>query len=409
MQVLEPAVRSYAWGSRTALARLRGQDGPADHPEAELWFGAHPAAPAHVDGVRLDELIASDPRGQLGSEAVDAFGPRLPFLLKLLAAEEPLSLQAHPSAEQACEGFDREEREGVPIDSPMRNYRDRDYKPEVIVALDRFDALAGFRDPVRTVDLLTEIDAPELEPYVELLRGQPDESGLRALFTTWITLPQTAVHELLPGVLDGCVRYLREKGGDGTFATEMRSVLQIGEAYPGDVGVLASLLLNRVILEPGRGLHLPAGNLHAYLHGTGVEIMANSDNVLRGGLTPKHVDVPELLRVLDFRSVAARPMGDDPAPGDGPARERRYPSDTPEFRLTELEVGPSGADPHRCGPEILLCTRGAAEVFCGGTDETIRAGQAIWVPASDPQMRIRAAGTDSAQIFRAQVGMLQGD
>ncbi|WP_182346046.1 mannose-6-phosphate isomerase, class I [Tomitella gaofuii] len=433
MLVLDAVVRSYAWGSRTALARLRGDAGPSVHPEAELWFGAHPADSAHVrgggdavagnavagdgpgDGRRsLLDLIESDPEGQLGAEVLARFGPRLPFLLKLLAAEEPLSLQAHPSRDQALEGFDREEGAGIPLDSPIRNYRDRNHKPEVVVALEQFDALAGFRDPVRTVELLGAIGVPELDPHLGLLRGQPDESGLRALFTTWITMPQAMVHRLLPKVLEGCIGYLAEHGNGGEFAAEARSTLQIGEAYPGDVGVLSSMLLNRVTLEPGEALYLPAGNLHAYLHGVGVEIMANSDNVLRGGLTPKHVDVPELLRVLDFHSVPATPT-EGVAAG---ARERRYPSDTPEFSLSSIDLRGGCVELSGAGPEILLCTQGAVRAHCDAVDTTIHATQALWVPASSgpvtltavPRGRGREQGGGAAgdgpraQIFRARVG-----
>ncbi|WP_016934666.1 mannose-6-phosphate isomerase, class I, partial [Rhodococcus sp. R1101] len=310
MHRLEGAVRSYAWGSRTAIATLRGRTVPSHHPEAELWLGAHPADPARLvdsdgDEHSLLDLLSAEPRRHLGDRAVGAFGPRLPFLLKLLAAEEPLSLQAHPSARQAAEGFAREEALGIPIDSPVRNYKDANHKPELVVALTRFEALAGFRDPKRTVELFEALAVPELDPYVGLLAGQPDSSGLRALFTTWITLPPPALAALLPRVLDGCVTYLATgRDGERDFVPEVRTALQLADFYPGDAGVLASLLLNRITLQPGEGLYLDAGNLHAYLHGMGVEIMANSDNVLRGGLTPKHVDVPELLRVLDFGAAS---------------------------------------------------------------------------------------------------------
>ncbi len=418
---LDAVVRSYAWGSRTALAMLRGDAGPTPHPEAELWFGAHPADPAFAvvgedaDGApvrrSLLEIIEDDPEGQLGAAVLERFGPRLPFLLKLLAAEEPLSLQAHPSTVQAREGFDREEAAGIPIDSPVRNYRDRHHKPEVVVALDgRFEALAGFRAPARTVELLTAIDVPALEPHLALLRGQPDEAGLRALFTTWITMPQAVVYELLPQVLDGCVRYLASHGADAPFASEVRSTLQIGEAYPGDVGVLSSMLLNRVTLEPGQGLHLPAGNLHAYLHGVGVEVMANSDNVLRGGLTPKHVDVPELLRVLDFHSVDATPMAGAAATADPCAvpGERVYSSRTPEFRLSSIDPEPGGVELRHAGPEILLCTRGAVRAHCGAVETTMSATQALWIPAADGPVTLTPAdgpgGAGGARIFRARVG-----
>lgn len=217
---LEGALRSYAWGSRTAIAALCGRTVPSAHPEAELWLGAHPADPARVvstngdgpgGGTSLLDVLEADPGGHLGPATLSRFGPRLPFLLKLLAAEEPLSLQAHPSAEQAAEGFAREEAAGLPLESPVRNYRDASHKPELVVALTRFEALAGFRDPHRTVELLAALEVPELDPYVGLLAGQPDSDGLRALFTIWITLPQSVLSALLPRVLDGCVTYLADR------------------------------------------------------------------------------------------------------------------------------------------------------------------------------------------------------
>ncbi|MGF6883424.1 mannose-6-phosphate isomerase [Nocardia sp. GAS34] len=402
MHELVGALRSYAWGSRTALAQLCGREVPSAHPEAELWFGAHPADPAkvRVDGrfESLLELVAEDPQRELGAVAPE-FGGRLPFLMKILAAEEPLSLQAHPSADQARAGFARENKHQVPLDSPMRNYRDDSHKPELVVALERFEALAGFRDPHRSVALLRALAVPELASYAELLAAQPDSSGLRTLFTTWITLPQAMVATLLPKVLDGCVRYLSDSHTE--FLPEVRTVLELAEAYPGDAGVLAALLLNRITLDPGQGLFLAAGNLHAYLSGIGVEIMANSDNVLRGGLTPKHVDVPELLRVLDFEPlevpvVAPEPVGD---------HSYRYRTPAPEFALRrfELEAGAEPVPIPRTGPGILLCTAGTVRLLQGRDELLITPGGAAWISAADTNIRAQAA-EGPAQVFCACVG-----
>lgn len=413
VELLKAAVRSYAWGSRTAIAELRGSADPTPHPEAELWLGAHPGDPAMLAGgsdCSLLERIEADPAGQLGRQVLAKFGPRLPFLLKVLAAEEPLSLQAHPSKRQAEEGYDREDERGLPVDSPLRNYRDRNHKPEVVVALGPFEALAGFRDAATTVEVLSAIEVPELAPHIELLRGQPDEAGLRALFTTWITMPQKSVDQLLPKVMQGCVRYLTAHGGAGEYSAVMRTVLEISDTYPGDVGVLSSMLLNRVTLQDGEALYLPAGNLHAYLRGVAVEVMANSDNVLRGGLTPKHVDVPELLRVLDFGSVDAVPMLDTDMPGGEPIPgEYEYPAHTQDFRLSRVLLGADelilgGRDDRDArGPEILLCVDGAVELRCGGQRVELRPAEAAWVAASDPSVALRAS-TPSARVFRATVG-----
>ncbi|MFD4366304.1 mannose-6-phosphate isomerase, class I [Rhodococcus sp. NPDC058521] len=408
MHLLEGALRSYAWGSRTAIAALRGLSVPTPHPEAELWLGAHPGDPAHVvtggESRSLLDVVNEDPVGQLGSDTVASFGERLPFLLKLLAAEEPLSLQAHPSAEQAQEGYAKENAADIALDSSYRNYRDSYHKPELVVALSRFEALAGFRDPRRTVKLLSAIDVPELESYAGLLAGQPDSDGLRALFTTWITLPQPVLASLLPAVLEGCVRYLSAASGS-EFVAEVRTVLELGEAYPGDAGVLASLLLNRITLEPGQGLYLDAGNLHAYLHGMAVEIMANSDNVLRGGLTPKHVDVPELLKVLDFESLEIPVLESEQV---GESAEFTYSTPAPEFALSRLEIDPNDPDRNSYtapaeGPRILLCTSGGARLTSGDGQLDLPKGAAVWVSADDRAVTVEALEPNT-QVFSAVVG-----
>ncbi|MFE3290624.1 mannose-6-phosphate isomerase, class I [Rhodococcus sp. NPDC059234] len=410
MQLMQGALRTYAWGSRTAIAELCGRRVPSNHPEAELWLGAHPADPARLvvgdRAVSLLDAIVADPATQLGERARAGFGDRLPFLLKLLAAEEALSLQAHPSAEQAKEGFAREEAAGIPLDSPERNYRDDSHKPELVVALTRFEALAGFRDPHRTVELLRALDVPALDNYIGLLAGQPDSSGLRALFTTWITLPPPALGALLPQILEGCVRYLSGPATERRYAREVQTVLGLGESYPGDAGVLASLLLNRVTLEPGEGLYLDAGNLHAYLHGLAVEVMANSDNVLRGGLTPKHVDVPELLRVLDFEPLTG-PIRMPAAQPGTPVLV--YDTPAPEFSLSRIDLDeggqsqPASVNFELAGPRILLCTAGSVTLRSGDATLELARGEAAWIAAADPAVTASARSMP-AQLFSAAVG-----
>lgn len=401
MQEMQGAVRSYAWGSRTAIAQLTGRRVPSPHPEAELWMGAHPGDPARLLGPNgqqsLLAAIDNDPAFQLGAACRSQFGDRLPYLFKVLAAVEPLSLQAHPTAEQARLGFAAEERRGVPRESVERNYRDENHKPELLCALTEFDALVGFRDVERTLALLRALDCPALTHHVSLLSGQPDADGLRALFTTWITLPGGPLDELVPAVLECCGKLAR---GDGEFALEARTVVELGERYPRDVGVLASLLLNRVTLHPGDALFLPAGNLHAYLRGVAVEVMANSDNVLRGGLTPKYVDVPELLRVLDF------------APGDvavlrGVARggEQVYETPAEEFTLSRFELSAGKSTPlYYAGPQIVLCTEGEVRLCDGVTELVIEKGGAAWLPAGEPPVEL-AARSERAQVFRVRDGL----
>ena len=406
MHLLNNRVRPYAWGSRTTIAELLGRTVPARHPEAEMWLGAHPGDPSTVVGddgteTSLIKMLAADPGGQLGQAVVGRWGDRLPFLLKVLAAEEPLSLQAHPSAGQAREGYAREEKAGIPREAGNRNYPDPTAKPELLCAVTEFHALAGFRDPARTVELLRAIETPALSAHVGLLAAEPNREGLRALFTTWITLPQPTIDALLPDLLDACVAHVKEHG---EFVTECRTVLELGERYPGDCGVLAALLLNRLVLQPGEAIFLPAGNLHTYLNGTGVEVLANSDNVLRGGLTPKHVDVPELLRVLDFSFGDMRVTTGEP---NGPRRV--YRTMAPEFELSRIEW--SGTDPRADvkleggAPRILVCVDGGVHAAAvDGRELTLARGQSMWLPAADPDVVLVPAGTGRVRVFAATVG-----
>jgi mannose-6-phosphate isomerase len=408
VDLLRGALRTYAWGSRTALAEFSGRPVPAAHPEAELWFGAHPGDPAYLETSTgetslLDTLVA-DPEGQLGSVSRGRFGDVLPFLVKVLAADEPLSLQAHPSAAQAVEGYAREERLRIPVSSPVRNYRDTSHKPELLVALHAFEALAGFRQASRTKALLQAWAVSDLDPFIDLLSDQSDADGLRALFTTWITAPQPDIDVLIPAVLDGAIQYI--SSGATEFAAEAKTVLELGERYPGDAGVLAALLLNRITLAPGEAIFLPAGNLHAYMRGVGVEVMANSDNVLRGGLTPKHVDVPELLRVLDFNPTTEAELR--------PKIRREglglvYETPTDEFAVTLLVLDGDylghevDAVSQHEGPQILLCSEGSATVHAKSKSLTLHHGQAVWVAADDGQIRLLAH--EPAKLFRATVGL----
>lgn len=396
MELLDNPVRPYAWGSRTAIADLLGRPVPAPHPEAELWLGAHPGDPSRVAGRSLVDVLAEDPAGQLGSSIAKRWAGRLPFLLKVLAAEEPLSLQAHPSAAQAAEGYAREEAREIPRDAGNRNYPDPTPKPELLCALTEFHALAGFRDPHRTVELLRSVSTPGLAPYVDLLAGEPNREGLRALFTTWITLPQPKIDVLVPELLDECVVHVKEHG---PFELECRTLLELGESYPGDAGVLAAALLNRLVLAPGEAIFLPAGNLHSYLRGTGVEVLANSDNVLRGGLTPKHVDVPELLRVLDFT------CGDMVVTTGEPAGARHlYRTPAPEFELSRLEWTDGFAEPVTLPggtPRVLVTIDGTLTAG----DVTLGRGESMWIPASDPDVTVTPAAP-AVRAFAATPGEL---
>lgn len=400
MELMINRIRPYAWGSRTAIAELMGAPSPAPHPQAELWMGAHPGDPSVLQGAAdersLLDAIADKPVLMLGERVEAAFGPRLPFLFKVLAAAEPLSLQAHPSAAQAEFGFAAEESNGVPISASGRNYKDGSHKPELICAVTEFHALCGFREPVMTVELLADLAVPQLDHYLSLLSGQPDRDGVRALFSSFLTIPSSMFEPLLTTVLSACVRLVKE---GSPFSTEYRTALELGERYPGDPGVLASMLLNRVTLQPGQALYLAAGNLHAYLAGVGIELMANSDNVLRGGLTPKHVDVPELMRVLDFSAGDVDVLsGDEVRPG-----EVVYRTPAPEFRLARLTLSPEPLDLTHDGPQMVLVVDGSAVLTdAGGNTVPVARGHSVWVAADDRGVSITGSGT----AFRATDGLV---
>ncbi|MER7540845.1 mannose-6-phosphate isomerase, class I [Streptomyces sp. NPDC097704] len=381
MDRLVNTVRPYAWGSTTAIPELLGT-APTGEPQAEMWMGAHPGAPSRTGRGALNELIAADPVRELGERAVEKFGPRLPFLLKLLAAGAPLSLQVHPDLAQAQAGHAAEEAAGIPVDAPHRTYKDANHKPELICALTPFDGLCGFRNPVEAADLIAALGVDSLKPYVDLLHAHPEEAALREVLTALLTADR---EEMAHTVAEAHAAADRLGGDHAPYAT-------LAHHYPSDPGVIAAMLLNRVRLQPGEALYLGAGVPHAYLDGLGVEIMANSDNVLRCGLTPKHVDVPELLRVVRFEP-------NDPSvlrPEASPSGEEVYETPIDEFRLSRF-VRAEGAAPNdltAATPQILLAVAGRTRAG----EVTLGPGESVFVPAGEAT-ELTGAGT----VFRATV------
>jgi mannose-6-phosphate isomerase len=396
MLQLENPIQNYAWGSHSALAKLLGRAAPSAEPQAELWMGAHPKAPSLVLPSResLAALIAREPERTLGHALEARFGARLPFLLKVLAAETPLSLQAHPTLEQARAGFDAEEARGVPLDARERNYRDRSHKPELLCALTPFSALCGFRAIPETLELFRTLRARPLAPLLDILERSPSEAGLARLFATLLGLSADRRAELARETLDRCTDLA---AFEGPFQHEFSWAVRIGMLYPGDIGIVSALLLNLVRLTPGEAIYLPAGKLHAYLHGVGVEIMANSDNVLRGGLTPKYVDAPELLRILDFHAGEAGVLQ-----GEARGSARVYHTPTAEFELESYRILPSDRPTlsDRRGPEILFCERGTISVQCADEELTLTQGHALFLAAAEPGYTLSGEGA----LFRAGVG-----
>jgi mannose-6-phosphate isomerase len=370
-------IRPYDWGSRYGIATLQGRPVPAEGPEAELWMGAHPSAPSGARGSTLDALIAAAPERELGPDCVARFGPRLPFLLKVLSADRALSIQVHPSRAQAVAGFRAENERGLAPGDPARNYVDDWPKPELLCALTPFEVLAGMRTPADAAGILRALDVDQLQPLAAgLEQATSDLGGALESVLRW---PGDGRKELVSRVVAACERLASV---DGPYAGTCTAALRVALDHPGDLGVVALLLMRHTVLEPGEAVFMPAGGLHAYLRGTGMELLANSDNVVRAGLTGKHIDVPELLRLVD--PSAAVPVL---APSVLPDGIAWFGTPAPEFRLYVLELtGPALALPGS-GPRILLCLDGAAHLRAeSGIQLDLNRGDSCFIPFADGQV-----------------------
>lgn len=375
MLLLQGSVQRYPWGTTDAIPAILGQ--PADGgPVAEYWLGSHPLGPASVGDEPLPRLIAADP-SVLGAASRARFGDGLPFLMKILSARHALSIQAHPSREQAEEGYAREQVAGVAMDAPDRTYKDAWPKPEILIALDEFHTLSGFRDPHRTEALFSALGvAADLASVIGPLTERRGRAALEEVFLDVLSLTgdRAKMSELV------CAAAMKHKDDDGEVGEFARTVIELDEVFPADPGVLAALLMNRVVLQPGESVYVPAGQMHAHLRGTGIEVMANSDNVIRGGLTPKHVDVAELIKVVNFEPgepVITRP--DVVEPG-----VEHYETGCPEFDVWRLtSTGGPVLVPGTGSARILLVTSGRFELVGSGTVMALAAGQSVLLAADE--------------------------
>ena len=435
MDLLEPVIQPYAWGSREAIAELQGRPTPSPGPEAELWMGAHPSAPSGVerDGRRttLDAVIAADPAGELGQDCTRRFGGRLPFLLKVLAASKALSIQVHPSREQAEEGFRDENLRGLAPGDKRRNYVDDWPKPEIICALTPFDVLAGMRNPVDAARFLRTLGVPALESFaaeldeaaaldsgaetdendVTVVVGEQSRTALRGVLARILGWPQDGRQQLIGDVVAACERIvadddaLRAAGPavrramgslGGPFTGACAAIIRIAADHPGDMGIVASLLLQHAVLKPGDAVFMAAGGLHAYLHGTGIELLANSDNVVRAGLTAKHIDIPELLKLADpgvtVPRIPPRELGNGIWVYDTPA---------PEFLLHRVSAGAGRLTLPGDGPRLVLCVEGT---LClrdeAGVTLKVGRGESCFLSAADQQVTVQGP----AEAFIASMG-----
>lgn len=409
MDRLDNPVRPYPWGSAEDIPDFRGVPGDGG-PQAELWMGAHPGAPSLVlrDGIMrsLAEVIAADPDAELGPAVRARFGTGLPFLLKLLAAARPLSLQVHPDLATARAAYAAQQRDP----SAAVDYTDGNHKPELICALrDGFEALSGFRPLPDTVALLDELDVAELAPIQAALADAaagPDAEPAAAMRAV-VTAILTGGADHAPAIAALADAAGRVAAASGPWAPAGAAYAALAAAYPADPGVLVGLLLNHAVLAAGEALFTAAGVPHCYLSGFGAEVMAASDNVLRAGLTSKRVNVPELLRILDFRPAPLHvlhpmPAATGGAPEAGAAEgEERYPVPVPDFRIGRLRL--AGAEVKLPGgaPQILLVIAGTAVLRgADGAAVELSRGESAYLPA-------RCSGATAAGdgiLLRATVG-----
>lgn len=400
MWEIDGQLQHYAWGSDAALPQFLSREADG-RPWAEVWYGAHPLAPARhaVSGERLDRSISAEPRRLLG-EAVDrAFEGRLPYLLKVIAPGAPLSLQVHPTREHAAESFAAENAAGLPLDGDARNYRDDNHKPEMVYALTTFRALCGFRTPRRAAAVLEGLDTELTDRLHRLLVRTPNAHGMRSAFRTLVSASMRPSPELVTAVAEACARRL--EAGISPSPRIDRIVGELQAHHPGDPGVAAALLLNPVTLQPGEAMFVPAGVIHAYLSGLGVEIMAASDNVLRAGLTPKKVDAEEMLQCVSVLAAPPMRVGSERLT---PVTEVFYaPIDDFELSVTTLADGEGMFQPQHAipgsGPRILLGLEGESLVESSTGRARLRAGRALFVPASDGAIAVGGTG----RIIQASV------
>ncbi|MDY5584270.1 MAG: mannose-6-phosphate isomerase, class I [Arcanobacterium sp.] len=394
-----------------------------NEPVAEVWFGAHTSAPsflrpdspesmgdavnriddavAHVSLTAADlqlpnlhQYISEQPQSVLGSDVEHQFRRKLPFLLKVVAPNQPLSLQVHPSRPQALLGYSRENENGIDIDSLERSYRDPNHKPELLYVLSQFEALVGFRSPRRIMGVLRGLNTAVTNRLFEIISRQPNEIGVRAAFSHLLSSDTRPSEEEVHAVVTACAKR-DPKTSPSARADSI--VGRLAQVHPGDAGVLAALLLNPVTLYPGEALFIPVGTVHAYLEGLGIEVMANSDNVLRAGLTVKHIDVLELMQVVD--TVAAPPIRIAPEI-ISPIQSTFY-APVDDFELSVIEVS-EDTDWHPIrgtGPRIILVIDGEAVIRTATDERTFAKGDSVFLEAQDGVAQVRGL----AKLIQADV------
>jgi mannose-6-phosphate isomerase len=371
---LTPVVFNDAWGSHVAIASLQGRDIPTRRPESELWMGAHESGPAGTDrpgSPDLATVIARDPRRELGRSCVARHGVRLPFLLKVLAPGRAISIQAHPTAAQA-----RAER----ARSGSAVYVDDSAKPELLLALAPFEVFVGMRDPGEVAQFARRLDVPR---FSEMVRATAAESDpCRALLSAVLSTPPDHVDDLARQVVAGCVRLAEDTDEVGVAAA---AIVDVAEMHPDDIGLVVLPLMHHRVLAPGEYVDVTAGVLHAYVRGLGIEVLANSDNVVRAGLTSKPVNVPELLRIVDPRADAVAGVPRTAAPG-----VEVFDSTSDRFLLHRVE--PGRELPGAVGPRIVFSLRGRVVLTAAGSTLVLDDAESAFLPDGTGPVRLDGVG-----------------
>ncbi|EPW7974135.1 mannose-6-phosphate isomerase [Cronobacter turicensis] len=382
MQKLINSVQNYAWGSKTALTELYGVANPEGLPMAELWMGAHPKSSSKIQDDQgrtraLREVIDADKTALLGAPVAERFG-ELPFLFKVLCADQPLSIQVHPNKQASEEGFARENAAGIPLDAAERNYKDPNHKPELVFALTPFLAMNAFREFSEIVSLLQPVAGAHTA--IAHFLAEPNADRLRDLFAGLLNMQGEEKSRAL-AVLKATVASQQGEPWD--------TIRFIAQFYPDDSGLFSPLLLNVVKLNPGEAMFLFAETPHAYLQGVALEVMANSDNVLRAGLTPKYIDIPELVANVKFVAKPAAQLLTQPEK-DGATLEFPIPVEDFAFSLHDLQ-----SQPQRLAQEsaaILFCVEGEAVLSKGDERLTLKPGESAFVAANESPVNVSGVG-----------------
>ena len=374
MDRLTPVVFHDAWGSHVSIASLQGRDIPSPNPESELWMGAHEEGPSGTDrpgSPTLAEVVAADPEGVLGAACVERYGPRLPFLLKVLAPGRAISIQAHPTAEQA---------RSLRVDGGDDVYVDDWAKPELLLAIAPFEVFVGLRPRAEVADLVRRLKVPRLTRLLDETEGADDP--VHALLAAVLATPAAEVAELARAVVAACVRL---EGTSGAVGDASAAIVRVAEEHPDDIGLVVLLLMHHRVLQPGEYIDVAAGVLHSYVRGLGVEVLANSDNVVRAGLTSKPVNVPELLRIVDPQADGVAGCGRVLEPG-----VEVFDSASDRFRL--LRVTPGRRLPGDTSPRIVFCLRG--RVTLSAASGTVELGdvESAFLPVGEGAVTLEGAG-----------------